>query len=337
MSQKALSLQTLNQIVLNQKIDFEELAKVHKAVNFKKEASFAYQILSNPKNSYLAGVAAQNPDSLKFAILGVASIGLSLSPVHKLAYLLPRKNEVCLDISYRGLIQLAIDIGSIKWAQAFIVRKKDKFTLNGLDKAPTHKYEPFDDERGDIKGVYVVVKTHDGDVITHTMPIKDVYKIRDRSESWKAFLKDKSKTGSWNTDEEDMILKTCVRKASKWWPMTDTARKRFEEAIDVTNTADQVADLIELPEASNNEYVETIKNALVTLEKTEEELCKFLTTSLKRQINHISDMTEIEATKFLPMLDQWIQSKQSRDKLKKEEDVEKEVAIKELDEKLGLK
>jgi hypothetical protein len=72
----------------------------------------------------------------------------------------------------------------------------------------------------------------DGDYLTHSMPISKVYDIRDRSEAWKAYKKDKSKTCPWVTDEEEMIKKTCVKQASKYWPKSP----RLDAAIHHMNT-----------------------------------------------------------------------------------------------------
>jgi recombination protein RecT len=77
-----------------------------------------------------------------------------------------------------------------------------------------------------------VVKTAGGDYLTHSMPLSKVYDIRDRSEAWKAYKKDSSKTCPWVTDEEEMIKKTCVKQASKYWPK----RERLDQAIHHMNT-----------------------------------------------------------------------------------------------------
>jgi recombination protein RecT len=200
-----------------------------KSMEFEREAGFALQILR--ANDYLGKVALGNPESLKAAVTNVAAIGVSLNPAGKLAYLVPRKSAVCLDISYMGLLDIAQSAGAIRWGQAVLVREKDQFELQDIDKAPLHKYQPFGD-RGPIVGVYVVVKTPDGDYLTHPMKLSDVYAIRDRSEAWKAYVKDKSKTCPWVTDEGEMIKKTCVKQAAKYWPKSP----RLDAAIHHLNT-----------------------------------------------------------------------------------------------------
>lgn len=201
-----------------------------KNINFDREAGFALQILRG--SDYLGKIAMANPQSLYAAINNVAAIGISLNPAAKLAYLVPRKGAVCLDISYMGLMDIAQDAGAIQWGQAVIVRASDTFELQGIDKEPKHVFQPFSKDRGEIIGVYVVVKTDGGDYLTHPMTLSAVEAIRDRSEAWKAYKADNSKKCPWVTDAEEMIKKTCVKQASKYWPK----RERLDQAIHHLNT-----------------------------------------------------------------------------------------------------
>lgn len=200
-----------------------------KDINFDREAGFAMQVLSN--NDYSVSVAMGNKQSVRDAITNVAAIGISLNPAKKQAYLVPRDKKICLDISYMGLLDLAIASGSIRWGQAEIVYSNDTFKRNGFDKAPTHEFEEFSKDRGDIIGVYVVVKTCDGDYLTASMTSEQVFEIRNRSSAWKAWVKDKKRC-PWVTDEGEMIKKTVIKRAYKTWPKTD----RLDKAVHFLNT-----------------------------------------------------------------------------------------------------
>lgn len=194
-------------------------------IEFEREAAFALQLVA--ANSYLAGIAGNNQDSLRNAITNVAAIGISLNPASKLAYLVPRDGKVCLDISYMGLMHIAQQSGAIVWGQSAIVRDNDEFALDGIDKPPLHKFNPFATDRGEIIGAYVVVKTDTGDYLTHAMPISKIHDIRDRSEAWK-----RGQKGPWKTDAEEMIKKTVIKQAAKMWPRRD----RLDSAIHNLNT-----------------------------------------------------------------------------------------------------
>lgn len=232
-------LSLLSDAVYALRENFQTVA-VDRGINFDKEAGFALQILS--ESDFMMGVAMSNRQAVENAITNVAAIGISLNPAKKQAYLVPRKTKgammICLDISYMGLIDLAIASGSILWAQANIVREHDNFIVNGFDKPPTHGHDPFAGAsvRGAIKGAYVVVKTPDGEYLTHTMDIESIYSVRDRSEAWKAFKGGKAKTGGpWASDEGEMIKKTVVKQAYKYWPKTERSG-RVEQAIHHLNT-----------------------------------------------------------------------------------------------------
>lgn len=225
-------------------------------INFEREAGFAIQAIS--RSDYSLKVAGGARQSVIDAVTNIAAIGISLNPAKKQAYLVPRDGRICLDISYMGLMDLAMATGSIKWAQAALVHDQDIFTLNGFDKPPTHNYSPFATNRGAIVGVYVVVKTADGEYLTHTMDIASVNAIRDRSSAWKAWVKDK-KSCPWVTDPGEMAKKTCVKQAYKYWPKTD----RLEQAIHHLNTdgGEGLADVQAAPSPAQEAPVALINEA----------------------------------------------------------------------------
>lgn len=196
-----------------------------RSISFEREAGFAVQILQN--NDYALGVAMKDKPSLLAAVKNIAAIGISLNPARKQAYLVPRGGKICLDISYIGLIDIAISSGSILWAQAELVRENDAFSLNGFDKPPTHNFNPFGKDRGEIVGTYVVAKLHNGDYLTTTMSIDDVHSIRNRSESFK------KGNGPWKTDEGEMIKKTVIKRAYKLWPKTERMDEAMRQLNDV--------------------------------------------------------------------------------------------------------
>lgn len=199
------------------------------ALNFEREAGFAVQVISS--NDYAMRVAMDNRQSVINAVTNVAAIGISLNPAKRQAYLVPRDGRICLDISYMGLLDLAIQSGSIMWGQSELVYEQDRFELQGFDKPPLHNRNPFAKERGGIVGVYVVVKTRDGDYLTTCMSIDEVHDIRNRSSAWKAW-ETKQKKCPWVTDEGEMIKKTVIKRAYKLWPKTE----RLDQAVHFLNT-----------------------------------------------------------------------------------------------------
>ncbi|EKN6369485.1 recombinase RecT, partial [Yersinia enterocolitica] len=261
---------------------------------------FAMQVFSG--NEYLAKVAAGNPLSTRSAVMNVSAIGITLNPAQKLAYLVPRKGKICLDISYMGLMHIAQQSGAIKWCQSAIVRKNDKFKRVGIDRAPEHEFNEFAtaEERGEMVGVYCVVKTDDGDYLTNTMRIADVYAIRDRSEAYKS-----GKPSPWSTDEEQMILKTVVKQAAKYWPR----RERLDKAIDYVNTeggeginfaAERGVEKDVSP--ATDETLKAINDAMLPRDGAWDTFLPYLSKRFKRPITEATQLTEAEAKTALSLL-----------------------------------
>lgn len=233
-----------------------------RTLNFEREAEFAIQTISG--SDYATGIALKNRQSVVNAVTNIAAIGISLNPAKKQAYLVPRDGRICLDISYMGLMDLAMATGSILWAQAELVYANDAFALNGFDKPPTHSYNPFSKDRGEIVGVYVVVKTHAGDYLTTCMSRDEIDSIMNRSQSVKS-----GKSSPWKTDYGEMAKKTVVKRAYKYWPKTD----RLDKAIHHLNTdsgeglaqlasAQQSGDLSEkwIAQVVNAESIESLQS-----------------------------------------------------------------------------
>ena len=200
-------------------------------LQFKQESQFAIQLLQS--NDYLLKVAQNNQDSLKHAIINIGAIGLTLNAIKKLAYLIPRKGQICLDVSYMGLVDIACESGSIKFVQAKLVYENDTFEYLGISKEPLHTFSPFK-PRGEFVGVYCVAKTNEGDFLTEIMTDEDIYAIRARSESYK-----KNGTGPWASDFSEMAKKTTIRRAYKLWPK-NKASTRIEHAINALNEVEGI-------------------------------------------------------------------------------------------------
>lgn len=199
-------------------------------LDFFQEKIFATQHLMN--NKYLLDVAQKNPPSLRLAMYNVAAVGLTLNPNQGLAYLVPRrlrKDEdavVMLDISYRGLIAIGVETGAIRWAKAELVYEKDQFTYKGPAEKPDHFCDPFSTERGAVRGGYCIAELPSGGVLVEPMSKADMNKIRDVSEAFKKGV------GPWVDWEDQMQLKSVVKRASKWWPKSTP---RLAKALQILN------------------------------------------------------------------------------------------------------
>jgi len=204
------------------------VSKANTGVVFEVESMFAVQALS--KNDCLAGIANKNLSSLRNAIINVASVGLSLNPVTQYAYLVPRDGSVCLDVSYKGLLKLATDCGSILWGRAELVYEKDTFRYRGPSTQPEHEADVFSDDRGKFVGAYCVAKTAEGDLLVDVMNAKEIEQVQNTSKTTKADT-------PWKKWFGEMAKKTIIKRASKTWPRSDKS-ERLTQAIQIVNDHD---------------------------------------------------------------------------------------------------
>lgn len=253
-------------------------------INFRKESLFALQLLRT--NDFLLRAAQNKPESLENAIMNIAAIGITLNPAQKEAYLVPRGGQVCLDISYMGLIKLATDTGSVTWVQAEIVREKDVFEHLGVGQKPNHKFQPFGD-RGQMIGVYCVAKLSTGEFLTTVMSKAEIEEIRNKSSQ-------ASKSGPWVTFFEEMAKKTVIKRASKLWPKSERVQEAVEilnqhEGIDFSKGA-HIEPAREGLEANEDTFAK-LREVLVAKGRTEDKLIGYINTQFKTEIKTIEEMT----------------------------------------------
>lgn len=208
----------------------ERFAKVGAEVSYDRESIFAMQALM--KNDYALKIANSNARSVQLAMINVASTGLTLNPANGYAYLVPRDGAIVLDISYKGLIKIATDTGSVEWVRADVVYEADSFEYHGPAVQPVHTADPFKKDRGEVVGVYCIAKTAGGDVLTEVMGREEIDKIRSKSD-----LYARKKSGPWVEWFVQMCKKAVIKRASKTWPYTDKIEK-LHEAIEIANTGE---------------------------------------------------------------------------------------------------
>jgi len=235
------------------------------ALKFESECLFARQQLV--KNDYTMKAAEKNMGSLKSAILNVAAIGISLNPALAHAYLVPRNNAICLDISYRGLVKLATDSGAINWAKPELVYDDEEIQWVNMASLPIHKLNPFGGKRASnsvdgLLGGYCVAQLADGSYMVDHMSMADIQKVHDTS---------KAKDGPWKNWPLEMIKKTLVKRASKSWPQSG-GRERLDRAIELLNeheglqesaTVVRVGDFVRPTQEQTDTYLELAKGPAV--------------------------------------------------------------------------
>ena len=180
---------------------------------FQREASFALQSMAN--NATLANTTIQSRIQ---CLLNLANTGLTLNPVQRLAYLVPRKGKCILEPSYMGLIKAVTDSGSVKLIRAEIVYQGDELEYEtGIAIKLRHvPYWRLGNERGEVMAAYSVAILHDGtpDVLAMGRDVLD--QIKGSNESVKA-----GNFSPYKDWENEMFRKAPIRRHVKTLPRTE--------------------------------------------------------------------------------------------------------------------
>ncbi|SET40467.1 recombination protein RecT [Nitrosomonas marina] len=183
------------------------------------------ELRSNP---YLAKIAIQNPGSFVNSVIQASHLGLEIGGALGQAYLVPFKGEIKMMPGYRGLISLARRSGEISSINAEIVYENDLFDLElGIDTKVKHK-PCLSGDRGEPNLVYMVAHFKDGGSHFEWMTVAEVMKIKARSSAVKS-----GKETPWDTDRDEMIKKTIIRRGWKYLPMS--IEMQSAEKIDTAN------------------------------------------------------------------------------------------------------
>lgn len=269
---------------------------------FNKEISFAIQHIA--KNPYLKEC---DPNTVLRSVVNLAQVGLTLNPISKYAYLIPRYNsknrtlECVLDPDYRGLVKLLTDTGVVKSIEARVVYEGDELDFDYASEKKVSKHKPYflcGKDRGKIICVYSLATLKDDSFHVEIMPFSDVTDIRDRSESYKAFKDGKIKTCIWVSDESEMCRKTVIKRHYKYLPKSDGMEK-FERAVELDNEV--------------NGFSEPVDFGIVTLiesmiyqssldEKKKEELTKRM-LSLESKYEAFKMIDELKDSQPIPGID----------------------------------
>ncbi len=218
---------------------------------FKKEVSFAIQAANS--NDYLSKAT---PASVAKAIFNLAMVNLSLNPVQKLAYLVPKSIsghvEAVLMPSYQGLVQLILEGKAVKRINARVVYEGDEFEYSlGLEDQLTHRPK---NQSKEVSHVYAVAYLEDGTPQIEVMTREEIDAIKMRSDSGK------KNTGPWVTDYSEMARKTVIRRIYKYLPK-GTNHEVVAEAInldeqDYPATIGQISYIESLLRTSNVDHEE---------------------------------------------------------------------------------
>ena len=174
----------------------------------KSELGFAMQLFQNSES-----LQKCDPQSILNAVVNVARTSITLNPVMRLAYLIPRKNRCILEFSYMGLVAMLRDNGCIKSISAHIVYEDEDFDYDVANNKIYHKprfakTEKEHNER-EMIGCYSRATLPNGEIVYEFMPMWEIEKVKRMSEG------SSSKYSAWQTWRDEMIKKSVIKRHFK--------------------------------------------------------------------------------------------------------------------------
>lgn len=167
--------------------------------------------------------------SLVQSVLHLAELGLEPSSLLGLANIVPYGPVAQAQIGYRGYIALARRSGGVGEVRCELVYEKDRVEdWHGLERHYRIFPHPSYATRGKITQVYCVADLLVGTTVVGQsfarMFIEEVEEIRLKYAS--------DKSPAWNNPQSypEMVKKTCVRRAQKFWPLSPEMYETLEKA-----------------------------------------------------------------------------------------------------------
>lgn len=178
--------------------------------------------------------------SIVVAFMQAAQLGLEPDDVRGHAHIVPfwdtkKRAFIATFIpGYKGLIDLALRSKQVSLIDCHIVYDKEPHEYKaGL--MPILEHTPMPPAlRGEPIAAYAIAKMKDGASKYVWLWVDEVYKIREKSAGWKAYVAGKTKSSIWLEYPEIMMLKTAIRYLAKFIPQSPELQKAtgIEEAID---------------------------------------------------------------------------------------------------------
>ncbi|MEE8143248.1 MAG: recombinase RecT [Planctomycetota bacterium] len=146
------------------------------------------------------------------AVVQAAHLGLEFSGSLQQAHLIPFGGKCTLIVGYRGLLHLMRQgDADIQTIEARVVREKDTLVLHPEGHL-TFSCQPLSSERGEVTGVFALIRYKDGSHAYEVMTVPEVEKIRAMSLAKNSM--------PWKDHWESMARKTVIRRLAKYVPLS---------------------------------------------------------------------------------------------------------------------
>jgi len=267
------------------------------AINPEKaslELGFAMQIIQNNDD-----LQRCDPKSILNAVVNVARTSVTLNPVMRLAYLVPRKGKCVLDFSYIGLVAMLRDNNCIKSISAHIVYEDEDFDYDVAYNKITHKprFAKTEDEhnsRGRI-GCYSRATLLNGEVVFEFMPMWEIEKVKRLSAGSNSIY------SAWQTWEEEMIKKVVIKRHFKML-ISGNPSEALATALQIENDNNNLISSLEEKPQNQLGVSKPSMMSIFDIEEEDNQPSKEVnepTPAKKKKVEKIKDFTDDEINAFL--------------------------------------
>lgn len=203
---------------------WDKIAAVMPA-NMSKERMFQLAVSAYNSTPQLAQCSTV---SVLSCVMKCAALGLEPSAVDGLgrAYILPYRNrktrgyEATFIMGYKGMVDLARRSGEIESISARAVYAGDDFRYSyGLHEDIQHTPSNESKEGRELTHAYCIAKFKDGGHYFNVLTREDIEKARQSSQAGS------SQYSPWTTHYEQMAIKTAVRRAFPYLPVSVQAQE----------------------------------------------------------------------------------------------------------------
>ncbi len=188
---------------------------------FAAEVEFARQLLAEAqrkasergKKAFLVETLKANPSSLADALVALRATQLTLNPVLRLAYLVPRDGRIILEPSYKGLIFAARKSGEIDHIDAAPIFDGDDWEHFTDERGEHFRHVPAPGgERGELVAAFAWARLVSGSVYVKRLEREDIEKRRRTGKS--------GDSPAWRDWYSEMSCAKAVRHLFRYLPVS---------------------------------------------------------------------------------------------------------------------
>jgi len=263
----------------------------------RTELGFALQLFQNNEQ-----LQKCDPQSIINAVVNVARTSITLNPVMRLAYLVPRKNKCVLDFSYMGMVAMLKDNGCISTIDAHIVYEDEEFNYNMNTITHNPKFAKTEKEHNlrEILGCYSRAVLPNGNIVFEFMPMWEIDKVK------KSSTNSSSKYSAWTTWRDEMIKKTVIKRHFKMLiSLSNIHNEKLSAFMQIENENNPLKNNFQSKATLSNAFLDNesvtdqeISTVVINNNEKLDSILEDTSTDLKSEAEEVMQITDEDVKKY---------------------------------------